>query len=116
MKKIVREYAPKDLPGYLNSAPIDYEEFICENCGDEFNRDTAFCDEYCPDCQRELWEDDLCVGDMWDLLLKYDCCSEESLQLVCEINGSTEETMYAVLYALTGERRFYDMCDEWEKY
>lgn len=45
------------------------------------------------------------VGDMWNTLLEMGV-SEETLQIVTDINGYSEETMEDILYAKFGERSF----------
>ena len=42
---------------------------------------------------------------MWDALLAIGI-SEETLRIVTDINGYSEETMEDILYAVTGERSF----------
>ena len=46
------------------------------------------------------------VEEMWDYLLDNGIAQEETLQVVCNINGYTTQTMEDVLYVLTGEREF----------
>ena len=48
------------------------------------------------------------VGDMWNMLLEMGV-SEETLQVVTDINGYSEETMKDILYAKFGERSFYGL-------
>lgn len=42
---------------------------------------------------------------MWDVLQAYGV-SEQTLQVVTDINGYSEETMLDILYAVTGYRNF----------
>lgn len=49
---------------------------------------------------------------MWDMLLGMGV-SEETLRVVTDINGYTEETLLDVLYVVTGYRNF-DQLDEAE--
>ena len=43
---------------------------------------------------------------MWDILQNEYGVSEETLQIVTDINGFSEETMCDILYAVAGEREF----------
>ena len=45
------------------------------------------------------------IEQMWEKLLEIGV-SEETLRVVADINGYSEETMEDVLYAVTGERSF----------
>lgn len=45
------------------------------------------------------------IDDMWDELEQRGV-SEETLQVVTNINGYSEEAMYDILYAVFGERIF----------
>lgn len=47
-------------------------------------------------------------NEMWDRLLDMGV-SEQTLQIVTDINGYSEETMLAILYAYTGYRNFEQM-------
>ena len=49
---------------------------------------------------------------LWDRLVDEGIATEEELQLVTDINGFSEETMYAVLFSRTGYRNFEQMEDE----
>lgn len=44
------------------------------------------------------------LDEIWERLLEY--VSEETLQIVTDINGYSEETLYDILYAATGYRNF----------
>lgn len=44
-------------------------------------------------------------NEMWEKLLELGVC-EQTLQVVTDINGYSEETMEDILYAVTGERDF----------
>ena len=46
---------------------------------------------------------------LWDNLLEFSFATEEELQLVTSINGSTIESLESVLYVRTGYR-------SWEQY
>lgn len=56
------------------------------------------------------------LSQMWDALLEQGA-EEQTLQVVTDINGYSEETMCDILYALTGYRNFgqlgYDFDDEY---
>ena len=43
---------------------------------------------------------------MWDYLKEVVLVSEQTLQVVTDINGYSEETMCDILYAVTGYRDF----------
>lgn len=43
---------------------------------------------------------------MWDYLKEVVLVSEQTLQVVTDINGYSEETMLDILYAVTGYRSF----------
>lgn len=49
-------------------------------------------------------------NEMWDRLLELGV-SEQTLQVVTDINGFSEETMEDILYAVTGYRNFFDIVD-----
>lgn len=49
---------------------------------------------------------DMSVDEMWDYLLENVGVSEETLQVVTDINGYNEQTMCDILYAVTGYRDF----------
>ena len=49
---------------------------------------------------------------MWDIFIDYGLCSEETLQVVTNINGYSEETMLDILYAVTGFRNFEQLADD----
>ena len=48
---------------------------------------------------------------LWEKLLEINV-SEETLQVVTDINGYTEETLLDVLYSVTGYRSFEQMEEE----
>lgn len=50
-------------------------------------------------------------NEMWDRLLEMGV-SEETLNVVTNINGYSEETMLDILYAVTGYRNFEQMEEE----
>ena len=45
------------------------------------------------------------LNEMWDRLLSLGVC-EQTLQIVTDINGYSEETLLDILYAATGYRNF----------
>ena len=47
---------------------------------------------------------------LWDALLEIGA-EEQTLQVVTDINGYNEETMYDILFALTGYRNFEQIED-----
>ena len=49
--------------------------------------------------------------EMWDILQEQFGVSEQTLQVVTDINGFSEETMCDILYAVAGERDF-DQIDD----
>ena len=51
------------------------------------------------------------TNEIWDELISRGIATEEELQLVTDINGYSEETLYDVLYARTGYRNFEQMED-----
>lgn len=51
-------------------------------------------------------------NEMWDYLIENVGVSEETLQIVCAIDGSSTNTLEAVLYAVTGYRDFDQLDDE----
>lgn len=50
---------------------------------------------------------------MWSYLEEVVGVSEETLQVVTNINGYSEETMCDILYAVTGYRNFEQLEEEW---
>lgn len=70
-------------------------------------------DEYgCPiDDEYEVAELTLTKEDMWQSLLDHGV-SDETLRVVTNINGYSEETMCDILYATTGYRDFFQMMDD----
>lgn len=52
--------------------------------------------------------------DMWDYLIYNGHASEETLQVVTNINGYSESTLEDVLYATTGYQSFKQLEDEEE--
>ena len=48
---------------------------------------------------------------LWDYLLESGIASEETLQVVSNINGYSVETMESILYAVTGYRSFDQLRD-----
>lgn len=51
------------------------------------------------------------LSEMWDELVSMGV-SEQTLQIVTDINGYNEQTMHDVLYAFTGENTFVGEEDE----
>ena len=47
----------------------------------------------------------LSINEMWDTLLEMGV-SEQTLQIVTDINGYNEKTMKSILYCVTGYRDF----------
>lgn len=58
-----------------------------------------------------MWEN-LTKDEMWDILREYEIASEETITVVININGYTEETMLDILYATTGFRNFEQLADD----
>ena len=50
--------------------------------------------------------------DMWDCLIKMVGISEETLNIVCAIDGNNPNTLEAVLYATTGYRNFNQLIEQ----
>lgn len=50
---------------------------------------------------------------MWSYLEEVVGVSEQTLQVVTDINGYSEETMCDILYAVTGYRNFEQLEEEW---
>lgn len=50
---------------------------------------------------------------MWEILEEQIGVSEQTLQIVTDINGYSEETMCDILYAVTGYRNFDQLEEEW---
>ena len=50
---------------------------------------------------------------MWDHLKENVGVSEQTLQVVTDINGYNEQTMLDILYAVTGYRNFEQLEEEW---
>lgn len=57
--------------------------------------------------------EDLELDVIWDLYLTLNICSEETLQVVTNINGYNVDTMKDILYATTGLRSIEQVIDEW---
>lgn len=53
---------------------------------------------------------------MWNYLEEIVGVSEQTLQVVTDINGYSEETMCDILYAVTGYRDFGQLQDEGDDY
>lgn len=51
------------------------------------------------------------ISEMWDKLIELGV-SEQTLQIVSDINGYNKETMCSVLYAFNGYRDFDQLEDE----
>lgn len=49
------------------------------------------------------------VDSMYQMLIDYSVASEDAVDLVVNINGYSETTMYDILYAATGLRSFEDL-------
>ncbi len=52
------------------------------------------------------------VNEAWDYLISNGIVSEETLQVITNINGYSEETLNDVLYAVTGYRSIEQLEDE----
>lgn len=50
---------------------------------------------------------------MWDYLKEVVLVSEQTLQVVTDINGYSEETMCDILYAVTGYHDFDEHRRDW---
>lgn len=50
---------------------------------------------------------------MWNYLEEVVGVSEQTLQVVTDINGYNEQTMLDILYAVTGYRNFEQLEEEW---
>ena len=46
------------------------------------------------------------IGEMWEILKNEYGVSDETLRIVTDINGYSEETMKDILYAVSAERDF----------
>lgn len=55
---------------------------------------------------------DMSADEMWDYLLEQIGVSEETLQVVTDINGYSEQTMCDILYAVTGYHSFEQLEEE----
>ena len=53
------------------------------------------------------------LEEMFYYLVDTGVATEDEIQLVCNINGWTEETMEEILYARTGYRSFKQVKEEW---
>lgn len=64
--------------------------------------------------KNQSWKGGDCMSknEMWDALLEMGV-SEETLRVVTDINGYSEQTMEDILYAVTGYRSF-DQLEEYE--
>lgn len=58
-----------------------------------------------------MWEN-LTKDEMWDILREYEIASEETITVVVNINGYTEDTMLDILYATTGFRNFEQLAED----
>ena len=58
-----------------------------------------------------MWNN-LTKDEMWDILRDYGIASEETITVVVNINGYTEDTMLDILYATTGFRNFEQLADD----
>lgn len=55
---------------------------------------------------------EMSVDEMWDYLLENVGVSEETLQVVTDINGYSEQTMCDILYAVAGYNDFDQLNEE----
>jgi len=51
---------------------------------------------------------------LWDYIIESNIASEETLRVVTDINGFSEETLNDVLYAVTGYRRIEQLEEDEE--
>lgn len=58
--------------------------------------------------------EELSLDQLWDLFIGYNICSEESLQLVTNINGYNYEAFKDILYATFGLRSLEQLVEEFD--
>ncbi len=58
--------------------------------------------------------EELSLDQLWDLFIDFNICSEESLQLVANINGYNYETFKDILYVTFGLRSLEQLVDEFD--
>lgn len=58
--------------------------------------------------------EELSLDQLWDLFIDYNICSEESLQLVTNINGYNYEAFKDILYATFGLRNLEQLVAEFD--
>ena len=58
--------------------------------------------------------EELSLDQLWDLFIDYNICSEESLQLVININGYNYEAFKDILYATFGLRSLEQLVAEFD--
>ena len=64
----------------------------------------------------ERTETKMYENDMYEILVNEFGVSEESIQLVCNINGTSEETYRDILYAVSGYHDFDQLEDHEDFY
>lgn len=58
-----------------------------------------------------MWQETMQKAEMWDKLEDLGV-SEQTIQIVTDINGYSEETLLDILYAYTGYRNFDQLEDD----
>lgn len=58
-----------------------------------------------------MWQETMQKAEMWDKLEALGV-SEQTIQIVTDINGYSEETLLDILYAYTGYRNFDQLEDD----
>lgn len=58
-----------------------------------------------------MWQETMQKAEMWDKLEDLGV-SEQTIQIVTDINGYSEETLLDILYAYTGYRSFDQLEDD----
>lgn len=58
--------------------------------------------------------EELSLDQLWDLFIDCNICSEESLQLVTNINGYNYEAFKDILYATMGLRNLEQLVEEFD--
>ena len=58
--------------------------------------------------------EELSLDQLWDLFIDFNICSEESLQLVTNINGYNYDAFKDILYATFGLRNLEQLVEEFD--
>jgi hypothetical protein len=58
--------------------------------------------------------EELSLDQLWDLFIDFNICSEESLQLVTNINGYNYEAFKDILYVTFGLRSLEQLVEEFD--